>query len=182
MLQSISLVAHHPEVGGKERLIGSGLVDLFRNSSLGQFQSLLSAVQFSSKTPTPISNGRPVHVAVATYKSAKHFDSEETRLCQAAWVWEAASSHQNIMRRSLRSHSKDQQRDTRRARASSHDLWNHTYILSKHHPSSHMSASADHSFTCICFSKTSYDITEFLKKPGIPTSVNELNRSQKNHK
>jgi hypothetical protein len=49
---------------------GTRVVDLLRNSSLGQFQSSLSAVQSTNKTPTQISTGSPVFSAHELAKAA----------------------------------------------------------------------------------------------------------------
>lgn len=51
------------------------------------------------------------------------------------------------------------------------------FMFSKHHMSFHVSASAKHSLTCDCFSKTSLVITEFPKKPDISTSVEGWSRT-----
>jgi hypothetical protein len=64
-----------------------------------------------------------------------------------------------------------------------------SYLYSKHHMSFHVFAIAKHPFTCVCFSetffhvsplakrfftcpqsKTSFDITDFPKKPEVSTS------------
>lgn len=154
-------------------------MNLFRNSSLGRFQSLLSGVQSSSKTPTPISNGSPVH---------------HSQISKA--LWSRRNNEALSVGLSLRSckkppeypkkfSTKSQKRSAtwckgNSARVSSHCLRNHS--LSTHHPSYHVSASTNHSVTCVCFSKTSCDITEVPKKPEISTSLSELNSSQKDHK
>lgn len=80
---------------------------------------------------------------------------------------EMARSHQNILRSSLESHSL-WRHDSRRSATP----WkaNKSLLLSLvTHVYSHLSASAKHPLTCVCFSKTSYDITEFPKKPDIST-------------
>lgn len=123
-------------MGGKERWIGNLLVDLFRNSSLGLFQCLLSAVQSSRKTPARISSYTPVHLAITTHRSAKQFDPKEmTRDCQSIWVWEASRTHQSITRSSLQS-----QPQRPAVWCKENQCWSllllsvgSYYILSKHH-------------------------------------------------
>lgn len=144
-------------MGGEERLIGNGLVDWFRHSSLGLFQSLLSAIQSSSKTPTRIRSYTPVHLAITAHKSAKQFDPKEmTRICQLAWVWEAVRNHQSITRSSLQQTKVSSVVQGEPVLEPPPTVWGSHLYSSKHHPSSHMSASASHSVTCVCFSKTSW--------------------------
>lgn len=125
-------------------------MDLFRNSSLGQFQSSSNQQLQSS----PLSNH---HSGISTAREALPI-GPGLKKCQEAsgisrevlwWV-----SFYKVMT------SQDQWHTTRmtNARATFHCLWSHIYSLSKHHVSSYMSASAKHLLTYICFSKTSFHL------------------------
>lgn len=123
-------------------------MDLFRNSSLGQFQSSSNQQLQSS----PLSNH---HSGISMAREALPI-GPGWKKCQEAsgisrevlwWV-----GFYKVMT------SQDQWHTTRltNARATFHCLWSHS--LSKHHVSSYMSASAKHLLTYICFSKTSFHL------------------------
>ena len=117
------------------------------------------------------------------------FSSEETvRLTNQPDSVEEARRHRDVMRSSLvsfslLSHYKGNaamqckvnqyihvaSRLSRWSKAnqcpSSHCLWAHIYILSKHHTSFHVSAITKHLFTRVCFSKTFFHMSALAKQP-----------------
>ena len=50
----------------------------------------------------------------------------------------------------------------------SYCLWGDIHIYFIHRVSFHMSASAKHPFTCVCFHKTLFDITDFQRNQTFP--------------
>ena len=104
------------------------------------------------------------------------FNSEETtRLCQiSTGLWRCLEYLEKFFGELLSTKSgKAKISDLVQGKlmpASSHCLWSHIYILSKHYMSFHVSASAKHSLTCVCFSQTPHDITDSPKKPEISLS------------
>lgn len=99
-------------------------MDLFRSSSLGQFQSLLSGYQQSS----PIA---AKHASATAARSGRNLNALQRQRESA----EAARIHWNTTRSSLACSN---------ARTSSCCLWGYIYTLSTHHTPSQASAPAKH--------------------------------------
>jgi hypothetical protein len=158
-------------------------VHLFRNSSLGWFQSLLFSVQSTSKHQTLISSFSPVHSADTTHESAravqsrrnvetgqsaqvhgsgkklqepqeKFFDKFLSMKSPQAKLSNAVSGESRHACRQWRLGAKQSEQCL-----SSRCLWGQIYALSKYQVSFQVSASAEHH----------YNLTESPKKPDIST-------------
>lgn len=160
-------------------------MDLFRNSSLGWFQSSLFSVQSTGKHHMWTSSCRQVHSADTTQEPAKAVQSwrnwgfptslrplKQQDMAGTSWeaLWPVSlyevtrndAQQCNVRWRLARTSNANQC-------LSSHCLWGHIYIPSKHH----VFGVAKLPFTRVCLSKTFFHMAALAKYPF--TSVPQQN-------
>jgi len=147
-------------------------MDLFTNSSLRQFQSLLFSVQSTSKHHTWISKASSIQKKLRGSSTGpspqkQHEAAGILNKFFGKFLW---SHHKRSLAIQCKASqymcevSTDQRGGAKRMNSwAPHCLWGHIYISSQHHTSFHMSATAKYPFTCVCFSKTFFRVSALAK-------------------